>query len=452
MAAFRTLSDFGNSSEASVTSNPFVDTSELVFEGYEDISSWTPVTIDYFFSNPYSYEGDEKLRSIDIRALPTSSSDPFEFDEPTRSIGGVHGNSLLMAESGSDIYSSPLFRVHDQIHVPTAPKVVQKYHAPLFPVVHMPSHFKTETALEVMVFTINSVLDENRYLSYQFLGSECYWTCSYLHNGSHCRFNIRIYRFPSKSESKGFHAVELHRLEGDGFISRAIYDAIRDAFPDVEQPAAHVFSVKAVSPAAETGTTSTAAEPLLPTSPDSAVSVPPSSSSSLPVPTVDSVKRVLVETLRVGSLSAVVESTQLACDLYGDDDHSPAESIDREVIDELMGLICRSQTCADWACQHAIMAVANMSRMSQYCDILLERGSVHAGDSGENSFLRRILSLAAEGPFSTAGMRSSCVELLSNLVAHNRDSIALELGSESIATWEASPYVRGIQHAKEEAV
>lgn len=151
---------------------------------------------------------------------------------------------------------------------------------------------------------------------------------------------------------------------------------------------------------------------------------------------MSNLKSVVVATLRHGRLTAVLESTQLACSIYSDLDlQTTPKEVDKDCMKELMIIVIESETNSDWASQHAVWALASMSKNIQYCQQMLTSGDLGA------EFILAIFQLAVPGTFNTQTMRYKCVELLMNLLAFNEDSVNCVLGKDDVLIWKASKFV-----------
>ena len=289
----------------------------------------------------------------------------------------------------------------------------------------------------------NALIDETlkvKEVEFRFIASECTWNCSYINNASHGSFVVRIYRFPARLDNTN-HVIEMQRLDGDAWIFRSIYETLNELLRDerIEEPvptwprpadwstnsaveeSVYVEDVKEAAPAAQL----TEADELAP-------------ASSFEVPSMGNLKSVIVATLRHGRLSAVVESTQLACSIYSEKDLDDPEEVDIDLIKELIKIVNESETNSDWASQHAVLALANMSFNTKYCHEILTTGQLGI------DFLHAMLALSVRGTFNTNHMRCKCVELLNNLVIANQDYVFEILGESTVCNWQESDFVREV--------
>lgn len=430
MASFRNITDL--SEEPSCFSTNF-DAALDDDEGYEDFGSWNPVSIDEITMNSQQFDPqDGVLRSMacadsardvgDVRGSKLSELDSMEV---MRGGGAVSDMSVTLVIDG------PLssFGERKETFVSTTRKA--HYYAPMFPVVHMSTHFVTNFDLDTAVFEVEEIMQQQKHVSYRFVPAECTWHCAYLNNSVHCSFAIRIYRLPiAKETGKRNHAIEMQRLDGDGWIFRSIYEQVlrlRDETIELKSVwdtvGTHLPPIPSVVEEPVAASAITEIE---------SVSTVGNIGEVFELPTEQDVKRVLIETLKKGRLSAVVESTQLACSIYGESDLPPLEPIDVECMQELVDIVCKSETCSDWASQHSIWALNSMSRDKSYCDAMLK--------FERDEFLESIMGLAVEGSYRTAGMRGKCVDLLRNLIAFDDNHVMAVLGRERVLGWmESTP-------------
>ena len=459
------MADFRNITSLAEDETPSFAEYEFEGEGFEDFGSWNPVSIDDIITNCQQFElDDEKTRSLGaLRSAatgPTLSVDSDgAFDFRDDQMRGVVGNDAAPFYDDSQIeWNAPkMMGGHGMAvqqpatqwmgfgggglkHIPKRPTC----YAPLFPVVHMPTHFKTQFELEVTVSEIERILQEIQ-VSFRFIASECTWNCSYLNNASHGSFVVRVYRFPAKLGVKSIHhAVEMQRLDGDAWIFRSIYEALHDALSDPEVEEAVSIWPKplddrsAPAAAAVPATPVSDAETLVKAASQLSETVEADGSSSFQVPSMENLKQVIVATLQHGRLSAVVESTQLACSIYSEEELLAPTEVDVACMKELMKIVNESETNSDWASQHAVWALTSMSRRKDYCEKILSE----TGDLGIE-FLQAIFALAVPGNFSTQGMRCKCVELLENLLeGDDEGQVVSVLGEGNIHAWQQSEFVR----------
>ena len=479
MSFLRALCSVAQSLEASQSlgASPSFAEYESCFEGegFEDFGSWNPVSIDDIITNCQQFEvDDDKIRSLDIlRAVATGermTTNQTMHSNPTLE---WHGKSLNLdddlisvfhektpvywslvllgkVELEGDLKEQRILTALQQLESSetnfSSKPAIQRptCYAPLFPIIHMPTHFQTHFELDHIVRLIGETLQEKE-ISFRFNASECTWTCSFLNNASHGSFVIRVYRFPAKLGNPN-HVVEMQRLDGDAWIFRSVYEMlnkklrderIEEAVPSWPRPAdwsAPADSVMLSTGVAEavlhTAPVKTAGASEFPAEADKTESPP-----LFEVPSLANLKLRIVATLRHGRLSAVVESTQLVCSIYSEKALGDPEEVDAAIAKELMIIVFQSETNSDWASQHAVLALTCMSFNTKYCMLMFATGEL-----GEE-FLRAILALGAPGTFNTKKMRCKCVELLNNLVGANPDYVYGILGENKVCNWQKSKFV-----------
>ena len=390
-------------------------------EGFEDFGSWNPVSIDDIITNCQHFEvGDDKTNGLAI--LQAVATGPFAFAS-TSAFAFVNSDSD--DDSDGDIDDGPtLLAVTDTTSRPQKQQRPTCY-ACLFPHIVMPTHFKTRHPLEVAVTVVEDTLKEKE-LSFRFNASECTWSCSYLNNASHGSFVVRIYRYPASLGSI-HHAVEMQRLDGDAWIFRSIYEllneklrdeTLEEAVPIWPRPADYVEVEDDVKEEPQEPATAEEQQPFV-------------------VPDLAALISVIVATLRHGRLSAVVESTQLACSIYSGALSTPQE-IDIDCLRELMRIVIDSETNSDWASQHSVLAITSMSKSPEYCEKILSMGDL------SDEFVKAIFALANPGTFNTQTMRCECVKLLDNLLKTNEDYVFNILDKREVLVWRNTTFVTNI--------
>jgi hypothetical protein len=97
---------------------------------------------------------------------------------------------------------------------------------PLRPVVPIHTIFNVSRDTKDIVNTINELLNElSDKVTFQYCAYQYSWCCTYLSDGYHVQFYIRIYRYPKKHELYGNYSVEFQRLEGERLPYMNIYNA-----------------------------------------------------------------------------------------------------------------------------------------------------------------------------------------------------------------------------------
>ena len=133
-------------------------------------------------------------------------------------------------------------------------------------------------------------------------------------------------------------------------------------------------------------------------------------------------KQVVAEMLRSGSLAAAMEATQIACNIYNKEGRSiQIEADDRDCAAELIKIVCKSDKAQSWASQHAVWALAAMSRRLDYAEIIVSLCEVQAQNTTAHRFLDTILHMCNEDIFCSytgGGLREKCVEIMANLLFH----------------------------------
>lgn len=324
----------------------------------------------------------------------------------------------------------------------------QRFSAPFFPAVHLSTFFLVQPTMNVdeVVDRISSFFaQETKNISCQFVPSECAWYCALVTPSIFCRFAVRVYRFPNKSEHhRGCHAVELQRFEGDSWTFQSVYNDIRGWL--LELPAVP-------------------ADALLPI-------FPFDSSGAIGGSSREDVKMCVVDLLRGGSSSAVLEATQLAGSVFSDasvfspvpttsdescvaslvslfdpclssvtcpasvfQQHVGLESMGTRLVSEPEAVFCDAKVRSvlsevlvddvnsrgigieDWAVQHAVMALAGVARGgTNYRKLIMKQK--HIGN-----LLRFLLCCNGSGTYDTEAMRRASVLLLETLI---RDSEATD--------------------------
>lgn len=308
---------------------------------------------------------------------------------------------------------------------------------PLFPIVCMPSYFNTCVPLEKTKDKIAEILKAKN-VHFEFVASQSKWECNFLDMCTHLMFEVQLYRYPkTEPQHKHHHAIEMHRLEGDGLVFRDIYESLRDelhdphdesvAIPQWPKPDDAVWN----PPESFQTQSQPQAQPLFAT--DDIFTIP-----DFQIPSLEEVKTVMVATLQHGRLTAVQESTQLACGIYATDLFVP-EKIDVQCMAELMKIVVASNTGTEWSCQHAVWALRNMSVNADYRKAMLSH------DELSRDLVRAVFQFGeTSGTYHTEVMRGKCVEILWNLLKTEESGVYEVLGEEKVHQWRDTEFVKSV--------
>jgi hypothetical protein len=121
-----------------------------------------------------------------------------------------------------------------------APGVLVLIHAdlptcpPLRPVIPRNTIFNVSRDTKDIANTITELLNElGDKVTFQHCVYQHSWCCTYLSNGYHVQFYIRIYRYPKKHELYGNYSVEFQRMEGDRLPYMNIYNTCQDILTSI---------------------------------------------------------------------------------------------------------------------------------------------------------------------------------------------------------------------------
>lgn len=211
-----------------------------------------------------------------------------------------------------------------------------KYTAPEPPFLLMATHFEINVDLDAIVQQIEQFLKEQQGLSFEFVQDDCQWNAVYLNGSNHSKIQISVY----KSESQfGAYIVEGNRLNGDGQSFRAIYSQLREQLCPYEA-CREADSFAAASP----------------------MPVP----AAAPEPNgIDAIIRMAKE----HTMEAHLEAARILCDVTMDEVMLPY-LCENGCVDALHSII--STTHSDWAKQHAMVALANISDSDYGKEAILE--------------------------------------------------------------------------------
>jgi len=406
------MSDFRNITELADPLSPTFQEYESCFEeeGFEDYGSWNPNSIDDIVSNCQQFQVDNTSSLSILR-------------DTIASAGASDDRQAAQSVPASASASAPAFATASE--VPTC-------YATLFPVIHMPTHFKTRFTLADIVRNIFKTLEEKE-VSFRFIASETTWNCSYINEASHGSFVVRVYRYPANLGGI-HHAIEMQRLDGDAWIFRAVYESLDEQLRDKSiEEVSPIWPRPSDWPQVEQQQEQFDEE-------EEAEKEGEQEEEQQQVEEeqfADTLKKVVVATLRHGRLSAVEESTQLCCSIYSQTVGAPKE-VDIDCMKELMIIVDQSETNSDWASQHSVLALTSMSKNEKYCEAMMSFGET------SDKFLKAIFALAKTGSFSTQQMRCKCVVLLHNLLETNENYIFSVLKEPKVCAWKESLFVQHI--------
>lgn len=189
----------------------------------------------------YFYQPD-----IDSKNLPQ-----LEFDETEYSPITMEEVMKLMEKQSVSAEGDESLSVPAECIPPVTKEISRK--APYFPAIHLPTFFLTQSSLEDIIeklmkyleqsgFRFKSEKDGFRFYSdhahseteYTFYSRECSFYCIHHTNWQKStRFVIRVYCFPETSDHKDELAVELQKVEGDGWTFRTFFIEVRDLLSSV---------------------------------------------------------------------------------------------------------------------------------------------------------------------------------------------------------------------------
>jgi hypothetical protein len=277
----------------------------------------------------------------------------------------------------------------DQIVVPKEPFYV----APLL-------HFVTEGSIDDIKMNIDKELSTRRGISFEFFPGKCRWVAVFLVGSVRSKFEICVY----KRSSGGF-IVEGNRFSGESAPFVESYQAIRTHLTEkvVDETPAEVFP--------NPGTIEASHEEIQ-TAIDNILSMANS-----------------------GVGEAQLGAAQIFCDIFTQLDAVPHIEKMKEC---LMALIDLVQVDFEYCNQHAICALAHLSSSRTYQEYL----------SGDENFLKTLLSLCTDGNCDSIEMRRECARLLANICSGG-SSGALRVvncaGAENVETW-----LRGVDGLQDE--
>lgn len=412
------------------TSNPsFWEYEESFQKEGVDFGSYNPVTVEELVTNCQQFVVDDKLRpSVVLGAV--GSQETFDDSEMCINFCEDSTNLFTGRPIGGGASASPHQWIAGETHLPSSNPT---FYAPLFPIVHMPTHFETRFEPEKVVQQITEFL-ENKY-SFRFLPSEGTWNCCFLDGPRHGTFVVRIYRF-SKKSGKTNHAIELQRIDGDAWVFRSVYETLHELLVDetivVPEP---IWPRPVDWPVPATAVETTyVSEPLETKKPQTEAIEP--DPHSFEVPSMDNLLEVIIATLEHGRKSAILESTQLLCSIYSVKPLLDPNELDIRCMRKLMEIVNFSETNSEWESQHAVWALACMSYNTKYCQEMLASGELG------KELLKAMLALAVPRTFTTYTMRCKCVELLTNLIKANSEYVFTVLEEADVVEWQAKEFTQ----------
>jgi len=264
--------------------------------------------------------------------------------------------------------------------------------APEVPFLLMPTHFSVSTSLPVTESKINEFLKETNGVSFEAVKSNYEWNCVYLSGSTHCKAQFHIY-----SNSREY-IVEGNKLMGDSALFRSLYSQLKSS----------VLALNATETFNEYD--SFAVFTPLPTPP------------ALLVDCADS--QGLGPILRMAQqpfMEAQVEAARSLCDLSVEVELRP-QMCEMGCVEVLRDLIAHSSS--EWAQQHAIACIANLSEVPACHGSIIASGVVSV-----------LLSLAVDGPYQSAELRRLAVFIIANLSANVAQHLVNALGPREVSGW-----------------
>jgi len=347
----------------------------------------------------------------------------------------------------------PQARFDNPVETATIPPRAATFgaYAPLFPAVCMATHFSTDATatLEGIIDEINEILRRRQdTVSFHFVPSECTWLCTHISRAEHCRFDLHVYRFPNHDEQRrGKHAVEAHRLEGDGWFFRSVYEDLRAGLdPDYDPPVPFADDEELVDPLDKASADLPSDLPPAPDRGGAMMSCSVAGSdddvgSAPQAPSEEDFKKLVVDMLQLGSSSAQEEATQLVTAMYGSGRLGSPTGLDKACVRELVKIVCTSVTCVDWASQHAMITIAEMSKSREYCEAIAE---AEAEAVGEEDIFKRLFRLATmEATYRSQGMKRNSGDALAELLLWGCADVVARIGEAGVSHGEVARYVKG---------
>jgi hypothetical protein len=324
-------------------------------------------------------------------------------------------------------------------------------YAPLFPAVCMATHFSTDAIanLKGIINEINEILLRRQdTVSFHFVPSECTWLCTHISRAEHCRFDLHVYRFPNHDEQRrGKHAVEAHRLEGDGWFFRSVYEDLRAGLdPTYDPPVPFADDEELVDPLDKASADLPSDLPPAPEKDGAQMTNDDAGSnddvgSDPQAPSEEDFKKLVVDMLQLGSSSAQEEATQLVTAMYGSGRLGSPTGLDKACVRELVKIVCTSVTCVDWATQHAMITIAEVSKSPEYCEAIAEAQQEAVG---EEDIFRRLFRLATmEATYRSQGMKRNSGDALAELLTRGCADVVARIGEAGVSQSEVARYVKG---------
>ena len=337
---------------------------------------------------------------------------------------------------------------------------------PSYPAMIMSTSFATDKENRKSIIDIvNEILRERGdTVSFHFVPSESTWLCTHITCRNHCRFDVHIYRFSeSEKERRGTeYAVELHKIEGDGWIFRSIYEDHRAKLdPEYDPPIPYADDDELIDPLEK------ASADLLPDlPPDLLPDLPPDFPSALPPgpergesmmscgmvsseydvdsdlqpPSDEDFKKRVIETLQCGNSHHLVEVIQDIATMYGSRHIGMPTTLDETIVRELVKNVCTSVTCVDLPAQHAMFAIMYLSKNSDYHIIIDESQS--EDNCGEDIYARLFRLTTMEATYRSEITQFNSSIALANFIVSNCVKVLDRIGGNDIQRNITAIFVR----------
>ena len=157
-------------------------------------------------------------------------------------------------------------------------------------------------------------------------------------------------------------------------------------------------------------------------------------------PSEEDFKKLVVDMLQLGSSSAQEEATQLVTAMYGSGRLGSPTGLDKACVRELVKIVCTSVTCVDWASQHAMITIAEMSKSPEYCEAIAE---AQAEAVGEEDIFKRLFRLATmEATYRSQGMKRNSGDALGELLVWRCADVVTRIGEAGVAHGEVARFVK----------
>lgn len=386
------------------------------------------------------------LSSSSFAANSTTGFDDHYSSDPTDCFGAMSvvdysGSSLLRQEG---IFFEPGFRREEE--------QMEEYACDPMPSLLFGQTFRTSCGLALIVPRMNEILKERK-ISYEFSAADCTWDCMYLSGSAHCKFAIRVYRYPSSSAYYGERAIELQLYGGEQSFFTDQYRTIKGEFMDSEEETA-----LPASPLLRPFSSMAPKQPIVNQTGSKTDSFSlgvsllrvAGSQSTGGVLASEHAKDFAADLLVNGSESAATEGAQMACNLYANLPRDALPSaVDLKCVKALVGrVVVDSKTGSDYACQHCTIALSEVSTNAHFASAMLSSVPCEQARA-----LLEALKMAASdvGSYDTFDMRKQSAIILFNLQQHGSmdcagSSIDEIVGEKEMAAWRESKFcseVRG---------